>query len=412
MTPPDSQTTEAVEATSRLLRAGWHPIQVKALTILTERIASPKEIAVELGMTAAKASQVSYHVKELLKHGLVDLVRTEPRRGVAEHFYRAKKPLIVMDPEAERMSMEERLAFSWWIICCISGDFATAVDTRSIDHRTDRHLSRFPLRLDERGYLDLVEEHNRVFHRTVEIEQESEVRLSKSGEMGMSVSAVLGSFPMPRWPREEGDLPARTMTRLDDPPTDAVEATSKMLRAGWHSIQIKALTILTERLASPKEIAVELGMTAAKAGRVSYHVKELLNRGLVELVRTEQRRGASEHFYRAVGPLIVMDPEAERMSFEERFAFSCWIICCMSADFALALETGTIDTRPDRHLSRFPLTLDERGYSELVEEHNRVFHRTVEIADESKIRLVESNDPGTAVSAILACFPVQTMDYP
>jgi len=406
MTFPQSPSNEAAEATTKMLRAGWHPIQIKALTILTERIASPKEIAVELGLTAARASQVSYHVKELVKHDLVELVRKEPRRGASEHFYRAAKPLIVMDSEAEQMSLEERVTFSWWIICCINGDFATAVETGTIDVRSDRHLSRFPLYLDETGYSDLVEEHNRAFHRTIEIAGESEERLRGTGEVGMPVSAVMASFPMPGR-REEGDQTAPHMASPQSLPKEAVEATTKMLRAGWHPIQIKALTILTERIASPKEIAVELGLTAARAGRVSYHVRALLKRGLVELVRTEPRRGASEHFYRAVEPLIVMDPDAERMSFEERLTFSCWIICCISADFALGLETETIDVRSDRHLSRFPLHLDETGYSDLVEEHNRVFHRTSDIAAESAERLCETGELGMSVSAVMASFPVQ-----
>ncbi len=180
-----------------MLRAGWHPIQIKALTILTERIASPKEIAIELELTSAKSSYVSYHVKGLLAHGLVELVRTEPRRGVSEHFYRAAKPLIVMDDEAERMSLEERSAFSRWIIRCINGDFALAVEAGSIDDRIDRHLSRFPLRLDEEGYLALVSQHNQVFHRTLEIAADSKERTQESGEEEMPVAASMGVFPMP-----------------------------------------------------------------------------------------------------------------------------------------------------------------------------------------------------------------------
>jgi DNA-binding transcriptional ArsR family regulator len=180
-----------------MLRAGWHPIQIKALTILTERVASPKEIAIALNLTSAKAGYVSYHVKELMNHGLVELVRTEPRRGVDEHFYRAAKPLIVMDDEAESMSFEERLAFSGWIIRCMNGDFAMAIESRTIDARTDRHLSRFPLHLDEEGYLDLVGQQNNVFHRTLEIAARSRERMEESGEEGMPVAALLAVIPMP-----------------------------------------------------------------------------------------------------------------------------------------------------------------------------------------------------------------------
>jgi predicted transcriptional regulator len=400
-TPPE----EALKATSRMLRAGWHPIQIKALTILTERVASPKEIAVALRLTSAKAGYVSYHVKELVNHGLVELVRTEARRGVDEHFYRAAKPLIVMDDEAECMSFEERFAFSGWIIRCMNGDFAMAIESRTIDARTDRHLSRFPLHLDEKAYRDLVGEQNSVFHRTLEIAAGSRERLDESGEEGMPVAALMAVFPLPLR-SNQADRSGLQVSSRETPPKDVLKATRKMLRAGWHPIQIRALTILTERVASPKEIAVALRLTSAKAGYVSYHVKELLTRGLIELVRTEPRRGANEHFYRAAKPLIVMDDEAERMSFEERLAFSCWIICCINGDFAMAVETGTIDTRIDRHLSRFPLELDEEGYLDLVSEHNDLFYRTLEIASESTERMEESAEEGMPVAALLAVIPM------
>lgn len=35
-----------------------------------------------------------------------------------------------------------------------------------------------------------------------------------------------------------------------------------------------------------------------RLGNVSYHVRELLSRGLLTETHTEQRRGALEHFYR------------------------------------------------------------------------------------------------------------------
>lgn len=188
--------------------------------------------------------------------------------------------------------------------------------------------------------------------------------------------------------------------------TEVVKATSRMLRAGWHPIQIQAQTILTERIASPKEIALELGLPAAKAGYVSGHIKELEKRGLVELVRTERRHSANERFYRATEPLIVADDEAERMSFEERLILSCWIIARMSGDFLQAVEAGTIDERTDRHLSRFPMRLDEEGYLKVIEVHRRVFNRTLEIDSASRQRLTASREEGKPISAMLACFPM------
>ena len=419
---------DAVKATSRLLRAGWHRIQIEALTILVERVASPKEVAVKLGLTTAKAGYVSRHIKELEKRGLVELVRTEPRRGATEHFYRAVHPLIVMDDDAKRMSFEERLILSCWIIARMSADFMMAIEAGTIDERTDRHFSRFPLCLDDRGYEDLIEDYSRAFHRTLEIKAESEDRLAASEERGKPFSAMLACFPMPRLPPDfRGKMgkrgPGRRIGRegqavigdglVSHSSTlmqglhieDTSEVTSRLLRAGWHRIQIEALTILVEQVASPKEVAVKLELTAAKAGYVSHHIKELEKRGLVELVRTEPRRGAIEHFYRAIRPLMVMDEDAKRLSFEERLILSAWMISRISDDWLMAIESGTIDERTDRHLSRFPLLLDEKGYEDVIEGYSRAFHRTLEIEAECEERLAESGQ-GKPFSAMLACFPM------
>ena len=49
---------------------------------------------------------------------------------------------------------------------------------------------------------------------------------------------------------------------------------------------------------SPTSLADQLD---EPLGNVSYHVKTLLGLKMIELVKTEPRRGAVEHFYRAVG---------------------------------------------------------------------------------------------------------------
>jgi hypothetical protein len=65
-----------------------HPLQLWILHVLETElaIASPNKLS-ELG--DHPLGNVSYHVKELVKTGMVELVKTEPRRGAVEHFYRA-----------------------------------------------------------------------------------------------------------------------------------------------------------------------------------------------------------------------------------------------------------------------------------------------------------------------------------
>jgi DNA-binding transcriptional ArsR family regulator len=70
----------------RLGRALGHPLRHRLLRVLTDRVASPKELAAHL---AEPLPNVSYHVRVLAELGCVELVRTVPRRGALEHYYRA-----------------------------------------------------------------------------------------------------------------------------------------------------------------------------------------------------------------------------------------------------------------------------------------------------------------------------------
>src|SRR6202008_2412706 len=80
-TRPAGETSEA-----RIAKALAHPLRAKILQRLGERVASPGDLALELG---APLGVVSYHVRMLRDYDCVELVRTEPRRGALQHFYKA-----------------------------------------------------------------------------------------------------------------------------------------------------------------------------------------------------------------------------------------------------------------------------------------------------------------------------------
>src|ERR1700749_1291468 len=80
-TRPPGETSEA-----RIAKALAHPLRARILQRLGERVASPGDLAVELG---APLGVVSYHVRMLRDYDCVELVRSEPRRGALQHFYRA-----------------------------------------------------------------------------------------------------------------------------------------------------------------------------------------------------------------------------------------------------------------------------------------------------------------------------------
>src|ERR1700712_1603812 len=78
---PAGETSEA-----RIAKALAHPLRARILQRLGERVASPGDLAVELG---APLGVVSYHVRMLRDYDCVELVRTQPVRGALQHFYKA-----------------------------------------------------------------------------------------------------------------------------------------------------------------------------------------------------------------------------------------------------------------------------------------------------------------------------------
>jgi DNA-binding MarR family transcriptional regulator len=74
-----------------------------------------------------------------------------------------------------------------------------------------------------------------------------------------------------------------------------------LARANTHPLRVSILEVLSldgGRTLSPKDLSLEL---QAPLSTVNYHVTELRNSGLVEIVGEQQVRGAIEHFYRTIG---------------------------------------------------------------------------------------------------------------
>ena len=83
-------------------------------------------------------------------------------------------------------------------------------------------------------------------------------------------------------PRSSDQYP---VTDMEDP---------RYAKALSHPLRVRILSMLEEHDASPVQLA---GRLEATLGTVAYHVRTLERLGLVEMVATHQRRGATEHVY-------------------------------------------------------------------------------------------------------------------
>jgi DNA-binding transcriptional ArsR family regulator len=178
---------------ARIAKALAHPLRVRLLAALnTEGVASPNQLAEQV---EEPLQNVSYHVRVLLSLGCIELVRTAQRRGAIEHFYRPLMRPFFSDADWEQLPRSARQSVSDVVLQLVWDDAARALGAGTFDERDDRHLSRTPLALDDRGWEDLNEVLAEALERALEIQAESAERLSKAGGDSFCTRLVLGHFP-------------------------------------------------------------------------------------------------------------------------------------------------------------------------------------------------------------------------
>jgi hypothetical protein len=132
-------------------------------------------------------------------------------------------------------------------------------------------------------------------------------------------------------------------------------------KAFAHPLRVQILIILNERVASPNLLSQELDQSL---NLVAYHVRVLEKYDCIELVDTKQRRGATEHFYRATRRQFLSDREWARMPESLRPGLSGAMLKAAFDDIDEAVSKDTFDELEDRHLSRTPMVVDRQGWDE------------------------------------------------
>ncbi|HEX2085549.1 MAG TPA: helix-turn-helix domain-containing protein [Solirubrobacteraceae bacterium] len=174
----------------------------------------------------------------------------------------------------------------------------------------------------------------------------------------------------------------------------------KLMKALAHPLRQRILIELTERVASPSELAEEIG---EPLGNVSYHVRMLVDLGCIELVSTTPRRGALEHHYRATVPPLFDDKTYSMIPIATRRAIVADIIKEVWQDAAAAAEANRFDEE-DVHFTRHPMTLDEQGWKEVVSTLLETVERLMEINTESGERLAQAGPDAERVDSVAAIF--------
>jgi DNA-binding transcriptional ArsR family regulator len=174
----------------------------------------------------------------------------------------------------------------------------------------------------------------------------------------------------------------------------------RWLRAISHPIRIRLLAMLEEEPSSPVVLANKLDQPL---GTIAYHVRTLYELGLLKLVSTRQRRGATEHYYQTTG-----HPHATSEAWEALDSVSkqrlLTAALARANDYATrSAAAGGFDTK-DSHVSVSPLKLDKKGWSQLSKECKKWLAKAEQIEAEAAARIADSPDSSMPVGLSLMLF--------
>lgn len=179
----------------------------------------------------------------------------------------------------------------------------------------------------------------------------------------------------------------------------------RLVRALAHPLRVQILEILSERVASPNLISEQLdaGLT-----HVAYHTRTLSQCDCLELVETAQRRGATEHFYKAAPRSFVGDRAWRGVPHSVLGGVSGAALQTFMDKAVAALEAGTLDDREGTTLNWAPLELDQRGWEEVATIMARALEDALKAEKRSRKRVARRKGERGTVSAVVAVANFET----
>ena len=183
-----------------------------------------------------------------------------------------------------------------------------------------------------------------------------------------------------------------------DPVTNITDP--RWLRAISHPIRIRLLAMLEEEASSPVVLANKLDQPL---GTIAYHVRTLYDLGLLKLVSTRQRRGATEHYYQTTG-----HPRATNETWEALDSVSkqrlLTATLARANDYATrSAAAGGFDAK-DSHVSVSPLKLDKKGWNQLAKECKKWLAKAEQIEAEAAARIADNPEAAIPVGLNLMLF--------
>lgn len=168
------------------------------------------------------------------------------------------------------------------------------------------------------------------------------------------------------------------------------------------SLRQQILWILNERIASPSEIAKELGEDLSK---VCNHINVLKNAGCIELAYVRPVGNRLQHFYRANTRAFLGDLDWPNVPESVQRGMRATLLRNVIDDSIDAVVEGTYDELEGSHLSWTPMILDEQGRVEITRILERALLEVIAVQEGTKQRLVASDSTGISYTVSILGYP-------
>jgi DNA-binding transcriptional ArsR family regulator len=168
----------------------------------------------------------------------------------------------------------------------------------------------------------------------------------------------------------------------------------RLVKALTHPLRVTILDYMNEGEWSPRELERELGEGLSQ---ISYHVTVLKDFKLIEMTRTAPRRGAVEHYYRAIERAFVPSGMTNDIPKSAQRIIGDGILGKIDKDVGASLKSGKFYARDDWHTSWTPIPLDNKGREGAEKLADEFVERYLNLGAESTNRQAESEDGGELI---------------
>lgn len=170
-----------------------------------------------------------------------------------------------------------------------------------------------------------------------------------------------------------------------------------------HPLRLRILSTLVAGEGSATTLSRQFG--DATVGDVSYHLGVLADDcELIELVRSQQVRGALENFYRLSPGADLGEIQLPKSIMQGLRAelFRTFVDAAVAA-----LDSGSLDTEDDTTFAAKPVTVDHKGMTEINEAMRDAMRRVKQAEANSRRRLKRVKGRSGAVSVVVGAAAFQ-----